>query len=373
MKLEPTDYEMMARALSLATKGIYTSTPNPSVGCVITQNGKIVGEGYTKPAGGNHAEIEALSGISDASDCCVYVTLEPCSHYGKTGPCAMALIDAGVSRVVVACEDPNPLVSGKGIKMLEEAGIGVDVGLLEDQARALNQGFIKRCEHGLPWVTIKMASSIDGRTAMASGQSQWVTTPDSRKDVQKLRAKSCAIITGIGTQMMDDPSLTVRISEQELGIADKLTQPLRVVVDSRLLMKPSARMLDQGGNTLVATIDAKEQRDNSNALIDAGAEIVFLPERDGHVDLHTLLAELAARSCNNVLVEAGAGLAGAFIAEGLMDELVCYWAPKLFGSDARPMFDIPISTIDAHLALSIKDVRHIGEDLRITMRPDKDY
>ena len=162
MTLEPIDYEMMARALNLATKGIYTSTPNPSVGCVITQNGKIVGEGYTKPAGGNHAEIEALSRISDASDCCVYVTLEPCSHYGKTGPCAMALIDAGVSRVVVACEDPNPLVSGKGIKMLEEAGIGVDVGLVEDQARALNQGFIKRCENGLPWVMIKMASSIDG-------------------------------------------------------------------------------------------------------------------------------------------------------------------------------------------------------------------
>ena len=373
MTLEPIDYEMMARALKLATKGIYTSAPNPSVGCVITQNGKIVGEGYTKPVGGNHAEIEALSKISDASGCCVYVTLEPCSHHGKTGPCAMALIKAGVSRVVIACEDPNPLVSGKGIKMLEKEGIQVDIGLLEDQARVLNQGFIKRCEHGLPWVTIKMASSIDGRTAMASGQSQWITTPDSRKDVQKLRAKSCAIITGIGTQMMDDPSLTVRISEQELGITNSLTQPLRVVVDSQLLMRPGARILDQAGNTLIATIDAKEQRDNSKVLIDAGADIIFLPGRDSHVDLHALLAELALRSCNNVLVEAGAGLAGAFIAEGLVDELVCYWAPKLFGSDARPMFDIPISTIDAHLALSIQDVRHIGEDLRITMRPDKDY
>ena len=229
---------------------------------IVNENGKIISrsgnliETLQDPTA--HAEILSIRaaamtlGTWRLTKCDIYVTLEPCSHYGKTGPCAMALIDAGVSRVVVACEDPNPLVSGKGIKLLEEAGIGVDVGLLEDQARALNQGFIKRCEHGLPWVTIKMASSIDGRTAMASGQSQWVTTPDSRKDVQKLRAKSCAIITGIGTQMMDDPSLTVRISEQELGIADKLTQPLRVVVDSRLLMKPSARMLDQGGKIKLA-------------------------------------------------------------------------------------------------------------------------
>ena len=373
MKFESFDYEMMSRALNLAAKGIYTSAPNPSVGCVITKNGKVVGEGYTKPAGGNHAEIDALSKIADASNCCVYVTLEPCSHYGKTGPCAVALLEAGVSRVVVACEDPNPLVSGQGIKMLEEGGVAVEIGLLEDQARELNRGFIKRCEKGRPWVTVKIASSIDGRTAMASGQSQWVTTPDSRKDVQKLRAKSCAIVTGIGTMRMDDPSLTVRISEQELGITDQLTQPLRVVIDSQLLMQPSARILHQKGNTLVLTIDTKEHRDNARALSSAGAEVIFLPERDGHVDLHAVVAELAARNCNNILVEAGAGLAGAFIAEGLLDELVCYWAPKLFGSDAKPMFKIPISTIDAHLALSIQDVRHIGEDLRITMHPDKDY
>jgi diaminohydroxyphosphoribosylaminopyrimidine deaminase/5-amino-6-(5-phosphoribosylamino)uracil reductase len=245
--------------------------------------------------------------------------------------------------------------------------------LLEDQARDLNKGFMKRHEQGLPWVLVKMAASIDGRTAMASGQSQWVTTPAAREDVQRLRAGNCAIITGIGTQLMDDPSLTVRISEQELGIEHSLRQPLRVVVDSQLKMQSSARMFSQPGNILIATLDGEKQRKKSNALIDAGAEICFLPANGAHVDLHSLLLELSERECNNVMVEAGAGLAGAFVGEGLLDELVCYWAPKLFGSEARPMFNLPINTIDAHLALSIKDIRQIGEDLRITMYPDKDY
>ena len=225
----------------------------------------------------------------------------------------------------------------------------------------------------MPWVLVKMAASLDGRTAMASGQSQWVTTPASRQDVQRLRAASCGIITGIGTQLMDDPSLTVRITGEELGVHDPLIQPIRVVVDSQLQMQPSARMLAQSGVTLIATLDGERQRQKSQALIDAGAEVVFLPANGNHVDLQALLTELAARNCNRVMVEAGAGLAGAFVAEGLLDELVCYWAPKLFGSDARPMFDLAINTIDAHLALSIKDIRQIGEDLRITLYPDKDY
>jgi len=369
------DREFMSRALELAAKGRYTASPNPTVGCVLVRDASAIGEGYTRPAGGNHAEIEALGDLSKAatSGATAYVTLEPCSHTGKTGPCVDALINAEISRVVIACEDPNPKVAGQGIKLLEQAGIEVACGLFEDQAREINRGFIKRHEHGTPWVLVKMAASLDGRTAMASGQSQWITTPASRKDVQRLRAASCAIITGIGTQMMDDPSLTVRINNDDVGVEDGLRQPLRVVVDSRMQMSPESRMLAQPGDTLIATLDQSEQREKALALKAAGADVVFLPALDGHVDLQQLLLELARRECNNVMVEAGAGLAGAFVAEGLLDELVCYWAPKLFGSDARPMFELPIQTIDAHLALSVKDIRQIGEDIRITLRPDKDY
>ncbi len=367
------DREMMSRALQLAAKGRYTSSPNPSVGCVIARDDAIIGEGYTRPAGGNHGEIEALQEAGDASGATVYVTLEPCSHQGKTGPCADALIAAGVNRAVVACEDPNPAVAGSGIQKLKDAGIEVALGLLEDQARESNKGFIKRHEQGTPWVTVKMAASLDGRTAMASGQSQWITTPAARADVQRLRAEQCAIITGIGTQKMDDPSLTVRITREDVGVEDELRQPLRVVVDAKLQMSPEARMFQQPGDTLVATLDGAEQREKSAALAAAGAEVIFLPAMGEHIDLHALLADLAGRGCNQVLVEAGAGLAGAFIAEGLLDELVCYWAPKLFGNEARPMFNLPIETIDAHLALSIRDIRQIGEDIRVRLYPDKDY
>jgi len=376
MAYSVADREYMSRALELAAQGRFTTTPNPSVGCVLVVDGEIVGEGYTRPVGGNHAEIEALNAASSAArvkGATAYVTLEPCSHTGKTGPCVQALIGAGISRAVIACEDPNPKVAGEGIKLLEDAGIEVACGLYEDQARELNKGFIKRHEQGLPWVVVKIAASLDGRTAMASGQSQWITTPASRKDVQRLRAANCAIITGIGTQLMDDPSLTVRITNEEVGVEDSLRQPLRVVVDSKLQMSPEARMFAQPGDTLIATTDGPEQREKALALEAAGAAVVFLPARDGHVDLYELLLELARRECNSVMVEAGAGLAGGFVAEGLLDELVCYWAPKLFGSDARPMFELPIQTIDAHLALAVKDMRQIGEDIRITLRPDKDY
>ena len=373
MSFSTVDREMMSRALQLAARGLYTTRPNPSVGCVIAHDGVIAGEGYTRPAGGNHAEIEALESAVDAKGSTVYVTLEPCSHRGKTGPCAQALIEAGVARVVVACEDPNPQVAGKGIKLLQDADIEVACGLYEDQARAVNKGFIKRHEQGKPWVLVKTAASLDGRTAMASGQSQWITTPESRLDVQRLRAASCAVITGIGTQLMDDPSLTLRITSEELGVEDSISQPLRVVVDSQLQISPDARLFQEPGPVLVATVDGDSQRQKAAALEEIGAEVLFLPSLDGHVDLHALLDELARRECNSVMVEAGAGLAGAFVAEGLLDELVCYWAPKLFGSDARPMFSLPIQTIDAHLALSVQDIRQIGEDIRVTLYPDKDY
>jgi len=375
MNFSIIDREMMSQALKLAAKGRFTTSPNPTVGCVIMADGKIVGQGFTRPAGGNHAEIEALETArdTDITGATAYVSLEPCSHQGKTGPCVDALIAAGIARVVIACEDPNPQVAGSGIEKLQAAGIQVESGLLEDQARDINKGFIKRHEQGTPWVLVKMAASLDGRTAMASGQSQWITTPPARQDVQRLRAASCAIITGIGTQLMDDPSLTVRITHEELGVEDSLQQPLRVVVDSKLQMAATARMFEQPGPTLIATLDGESQREKSQALIDAGAEVVFLPAIGEHIDLQALLVELAARGCNQVMVEAGAGLAGAFIAEGLLDELVCYWAPKLFGNDARPMFNLPIRTIDAHLALSVKDMRMIGEDIRVTLYPDKDY
>jgi diaminohydroxyphosphoribosylaminopyrimidine deaminase/5-amino-6-(5-phosphoribosylamino)uracil reductase len=373
MKFTAQDHCMMGRALQLAARARYTTAPNPAVGCVVVADEQIIGEGYTRPAGGNHAEIEALAMAGKAAGSTLYVTLEPCSHQGKTGPCAQALIKAKVARVVIACEDPNPKVSGAGIKQLQDAGIEVQVGLMEAQARELNKGFFKRNTEGTPWVLVKMASSLDGRTAMASGQSQWITSPAARLDVQRLRAGSCAIITGIGTQVMDNPSLTLRITEEQLGVTVPLQQPIRVVVDAQMKMSVDVRLLQAPGLCLIATLDKPQQREKSKALIAAGAEVVFLPAQGEHVDLQALLETLAQRECNQVMVEAGAGLAGAFIAEGLLDELVCYWAPKLFGSEARPMFELPIKTIDAHLALSVKDMRMVGEDIKITMQPDKDY
>jgi diaminohydroxyphosphoribosylaminopyrimidine deaminase/5-amino-6-(5-phosphoribosylamino)uracil reductase len=373
MRFSAQDHSIMARALQLAAKACFTTAPNPAVGCVVVVDNKMIGEGYTRPPGGNHAEIEALKMAGEASGSTVYVTLEPCSHQGKTGPCVQALIKANVSRVVIACEDPNPKVSGSGIKQLEEAGIEVQVGLMEAQARDLNKGFFKRFTEGTPWVLVKMAASLDGRTAMASGQSQWITSPAARLDVQRLRAASCAIITGIGTQEMDNPSLTLRITEHELEVEDPLQQPIRVVVDSQMKMSADARLLQAPGLCLIATLDEPQQREKSKALAAAGAEVIFLPAQGKHVDLQALLKVLAERECNQVMVEAGAGLAGAFIAEGILDELVCYWAPKLFGSQARPMFELPIETIDAHLALSVMDMRMVGEDIKLTMQPDKDY
>ena len=373
------DRSMMSMALRLAAKGIYTTTPNPMVGCVITQGDEIVGRGWHVRAGLAHAEVVALAEAGErALGATAYVTLEPCAHRGRTGPCVDALLQAGVQRVVAASEDPNPKVAGAGIAALRAAGVVVDVGLLEQQARDLNCGFFKRHEYGVPWVTIKTAASLDGRTAMASGQSQWITAPPARRDVQRMRAQNCAIITGIGTQQMDDPSLTLRISYADLGLSvddvdSSLRQPLRVVVDSQCQMSSGARLLQQDGATLIATTDGALQRQRAAALESAGAEVIFLPAREQRVDLQSLLQHLAERGCNRVMVEAGAGLAGAFVGEGLLDEMVCYWAPKLFGSHARPMFDLPIETIDAHLALSVVDMSRIGEDIRLTLQPEKDY
>ena len=372
-------HQIMSRAIELARRGVFTVSPNPMVGCVIMADNRVVGEGWHVQAGGDHAEIAALREAGDkASGACAYVTLEPCVHHGRTGPCVDAIIKSGLSHVIVACTDPNPKVAGAGITALRDSGIEVTVGILEQQARDLNRGFIKRHEFGTPWVTIKSATSLDGRTAMSSGESKWITSPPARADVQKMRAKSCAVITGIGTQKLDNPSLDVRLDYQQLGMAEALMdvptrQPLRVVVDSQCQIATGAKIFERPGQTLIATTDGVSQRKRADVLRSARVETHFFPGRDEKVDLESLLVHLAERGCNNVMVEAGAVLAGAFVQQGLLDEIVLYCAPKLFGSNARPMFDLPIDTIDAHLALTVAEMCKIGEDIRVTLRPDKDY
>ena len=359
---------MMARAMVLAARGRFTTMPNPCVGCVLTRQGEVVGEGWHRRAGEPHAEVNALLAAGEkAQGATAYITLEPCSHHGRTPPCAQALIDAGVSRVVYAMQDPNPQVSGQGLEMLETAGIVVDGPLLQPQAEKLNRGFIKRQRQGLPWVTVKLAMSLDGRTAMASGESQWITGPAARSDVQRLRAGSCAVVTGIGSVLIDDPAMTVRADElgQEDAQCIELRQPLRVIVDSQMRTPPSAKMLagDKvlGDRVLIATAQPAGNRE--------GAETLSMPNGNGQVDLTALLRELAARECNQVLIEAGATLAGAFLQLGLIDELVVYVAPTLLGSDARPLLDLPLQAMAEKVPLKIIDVRAVGSDWRITAVP----
>jgi len=373
-RLGSRDLAMMARALKLAVRGQYTCMPNPAVGCVIVQGDLVVGEGWHQLAGEAHAEVNALMHAGEsAQGATVYVTLEPCSHYGRTPPCADALIAAGVSRVVYGMADPNPKVSGSGLKKLRQAGITVDGPLLESEAQQLNNGFIKRQQQRLPWVTVKLAMSLDGRTAMDSGESQWITGSAARQDVQRLRARSCAIVTGIGTVLHDDPSLTVRADELGLdstqfeyeGYAEKIAarQPLRVVVDSQLKTPADAKLLSAKGKTLIAAA-------SEGSLAGASSiEVVCLANDEGRVDLSALLKLLAEKECNNVLVEAGAELAGAFLQAGLVDQFVIYMAPKLLGSSARPLLSLPFERMDQQVALDIIDIRQVGDDLRITASP----
>lgn len=365
--------QFMARALQLAERGRVSVAPNPMVGCLIVSQDQVVGEGWHLRAGEAHAEVLALEMAgARARGATAYVTLEPCSHTGRTDPCADALIEAGIAEVIYASQDPNPAVAGEGLERLQAAGIVVLGPLLEAQARQLNRGFFKRHEQAEPWISIKTAMSLDGRTAMASGQSQWITSPAARADVQQLRARSCAVVTGIGTVSYDDPSMTVRDVAAEDGM---IRQPLRVVVDSQLRLSADAALLKQPGPILVATLRSCDEPEAVQLkAAKSDLEVLTLAaDSGGRVNLAALVAELSQRGCNELLVEAGAGLAGAFVGAGLIDELVCYVAPKLFGSDARPMFDLPIVTIDAHLALSLSDCRQIGEDLRLTFSPDKDY
>lgn len=353
----------MARAARLARLGWYSARPNPRVGCVIARGGEVVGEGWHRRAGEAHAEVLALRAAGTrARGATAYVTLEPCNHQGRTPPCTRALIEAGVAAVVYGVRDPHRVAAG-GLETLQAAGIAVAGPVLETECRALNPGFLARCERGRPRVRLKIAASLDGRTAMASGESQWITGPAARRDVQRLRAESCAIVTGIGTLLADDPQLTVRSEELALDAdqAPPIAQPLRVVVDSKLRIRPGLRLFAGPGEVLVAA--ASEPRTL------AGAAVVTLPNRDGKVDLSALLGHLADRRCHEVLVEAGARLAGAFLAEGLVDELVLYVAPKLLGGDGWPLAELPFTRLAEAIDLSITDVRAVGEDWRITAQP----
>ena len=350
----------MARALRLAKKGMYSTTPNPRVGCVIVKDGALVGEGWHRKAGEAHAEVEALRVAGSAArGSTVYVTLEPCCHYGRTPPCAAALIDAGVTRVVAAMEDPNPQVAGRGMTMLVDAGISAQCGLLEAEARDLNVGFVSRMSRGRPWVRLKLAASLDGKTALLNGISQWITGPAARQDGHRWRARACAILSGIGTVRDDDPQLNVR------GVLSD-RQPLKVVVDSRLELSPEARVL-AGSGLLLAT--AVEDRSRARALCARGAEVMRFPDGSGRVDLAALMTELARRGVNEVHVEGGSRLSGALLNGGLVDELLLYLAPCMIGDKARGMFDMPeLTSLDSKRRLAVRDMRMVGGDLRVVAR-----
>lgn len=360
MSFSAVDHGMMARALQLAERGLWTTSPNPRVGCVLVRDGEIVGEGWHERAGEPHAEVHALRSAGErAKGATAYVTLEPCSHHGRTPPCAEALIAAGVSRVVAAMTDPNPLVSGKGLALLRAAGIETASGLLENEARELNIGFVSRMTRGRPWLRLKVAASLDGKSALNNGVSQWITGPDARRDGHAWRARACAILTGIGTVRDDDPQLSVR---------DVATtrQPLRVVVDSKLETPVNARVL-QGGPALIA--GAVENNARIESLRSLGADVLILPNPSGKVDLKALLVELAQRGINEVHAEAGFKLNGSLLREGLVDELLLYLAPCLIGHQASGLFNLPeLSTLDGKQRLQIRDLRQVGADIRVLAR-----
>lgn len=352
------DYTYMAQALQLAERGLYTTSPNPRVGCVIVKDNCIIGTGWHQRAGEAHAEIYALQAAGErARGATAYVTLEPCSHFGRTPPCADALIRAGVIRVIAAMQDPNPQIAGNGLARLQAAGIATSSGLLEVQARQLNRGFIQRMTLNRPWLTLKTASSLDGKTALSSGESKWITAAPARLDVHHLRARSCAILTGVGTVLADDPMLTVR------DIATS-RQPLRIIADSHLRTPPHARILQTPG-TIIAYTDADTNK--KNALRATGAELLQVHGNDNHINLPMLMSLLALRGINEIITEAGAQLNAALIQADLVDEWLMYIAPTLLGNDARGLFTLAQpDTIAARRKLTITDLRLIGADLRIT-------
>jgi len=364
MSQNSPDTQFLSKAIQLAKLGLYTTQPNPRVGCVIVLDEKIVGEGYHQQAGGPHAEIYALKQAGKkAQDATAYVSLEPCSHTGKTPPCADALINAGVSRVVCAMQDPNPLVAGEGLKKLQLAGIETQAGLLQTEAEVLNPGFIKRMKIGLPFVRVKLAMSLDGRTAMASGESKWITGEQARADVQKYRARSSVVLTGSGTVLADNPSMNVRVSSEELGVLSDMRpvdvhQPIRAIIDSQLKVSSSSKIFEGIGQVLVFSTKKAEH-------------VVTVPEQSGKVDLTACLKILAAEhQANEVHVEAGSELCGALLAQQLVDEIIIYMAPHIMGDSAKGLFHLPgLHEMSARLDLEIKEIRPIGKDWRITVIP----
>jgi diaminohydroxyphosphoribosylaminopyrimidine deaminase/5-amino-6-(5-phosphoribosylamino)uracil reductase len=359
---DQADTAFMTQALRLAERGLFTAHPNPMVGCVLVNDGDVVGEGWHEVAGEAHAEINALEAAGAAAKgATAYVTLEPCSHHGRTPPCVDALIDAGVADVVVGIQDPNPDVNGQGIAALEKAGIPVRAGVLKEQVEQQLSGFLSRVTTGRPFVRLKMACSIDGCIAMASGQSEWISGPESRADVQKLRARSGAILSGIGTVLADDPSFTVR----DPDIDTYGRQPLRVVLDKDLRMPLSAEMLALPGGTLLYCTDDRKR----GPLIEAGADIVKVGAVDGLVDAAAVLDDLGRRGINDVLVEAGPALAGNLISNDLVDELVIYQAPHIMGSETMGMFRTPTwNDLSDRRSLDIIETCQVGPDTRITAR-----
>ncbi|BCM25405.1 bifunctional diaminohydroxyphosphoribosylaminopyrimidine deaminase/5-amino-6-(5-phosphoribosylamino)uracil reductase RibD [Methyloradius palustris] len=358
------DHQWMAQALQLAEQGLYTTTPNPRVGCVIVKNGLVIGSGAHLKAGEPHAEVHALrqahqNARDQVKGADVYVTLEPCSHHGRTPPCADALIEAGVKRVIVAMQDPNPKVAGSGLARLQAHGIEVASGLMEGQARELNVGFISRMTRQLPYVRTKVAASLDGRTALANGESKWITGEPARRDVQHWRARSCAILTGIGTVLADDPHMDVRTIE--IG-----RQPLRVIVDSQLRISANAKILQ--GNALVVYANAAQAK--IDVLQAAGLKLIQLTDASGKVCLKSLLSHLAELGINELMVEAGQTLNGALMKHKLVDELVLYYAPVLLGNQARGIFELPTFTdMKQRIGLEVKDTRQFGADIRIIAKP----
>ncbi len=355
------DHAHMARALRLAERGLFTTQPNPRVGCVIALGDAVIAEGWHQRAGEPHAEVFALRDAGErARGATAYVTLEPCAHFGKTPPCADALVRAGIARVVAACEDPNPRVAGGGFTKLRDAGIVVDIGLMRDAARDQNRGFLSRLERGRPWMRLKLASSLDGRTALANGESKWITGEAARADVQRWRARSSALLTAVGTVVADNPRLTVRLPDE----ADTF-KPTRVVLDRALRTPRGAHLLDGSAPTLIVhSADAK--RDDRFDRVELAAVAML----DGQLDLHAVLALLASRGANEVQVEAGARLCGSLLRAGLVDEMLLYTAPVLLGDTARPLLTLPeFSAMSAAPRWKIIDRRHIGDDTRLLLRP----
>ncbi|MDT8622116.1 bifunctional diaminohydroxyphosphoribosylaminopyrimidine deaminase/5-amino-6-(5-phosphoribosylamino)uracil reductase RibD [Klebsiella grimontii] len=354
----------MARALKLAARGRFTTHPNPNVGCVIVKDGEIVGEGFHYRAGEPHAEVHALRMAGEkAQGATAYVTLEPCSHHGRTPPCCEALIAAGVSRVVAAMQDPNPQVAGRGLYRLQQEGVDVSHGLMMNEAEALIKGFLKRMRTGFPWIQLKMGASLDGRTAMASGESQWITSPQARRDVQRLRAQSHAILTSSATVLADDPALTVRWDElnadtQALYPQENLRQPLRIVIDSQNRVTPQHRIVEQAGETLFARTREDERQWPENV------RTLLVPEHNGRLDLVVLMMLLGKQQINSIWVEAGSTLAGALLEAGLVDELIVYIAPKLLGSDARGLCVLPgLEKLEQAPHFKFNEIRHVGPDI----------